>query len=185
MPAGFADSCLDSTGQFVFALGSEICTYVLNGKQTGEYMPNVEVYPVGDSTASGVGTFNFPIEDTPMTGIQGVRIACRPVTSAALAVYGVTNAGSGKYDSFATVWDPVGGQLGTTPTVYLHGAPYPTLVTADPNYAYFAGGGTLYEHVASTFALNGSLAASGSTDLLATAGEVFLVGASSLTCYTP
>ena len=46
-------------------------------------------------------------------------------------------------------------------------------------------GGILYEHVASTFALNASLTAAGSTDLQAIGGMVFLVGGNFMTCYNP
>jgi hypothetical protein len=171
---------------YVFALGTETHNYMLNGEQVGEFMPNVEVYPNDQSTPTGYGTYNFPIEYTPQTGVWGVAIASRPVSSSALAVYGVvTNGGGAQYDSFATVWNPALGLLGISPTVYHHGTSWPTLVAADVNYAYFAGAGILYEHNASTFALNGSLSASGGADLEALFGNVYLVGGNSLTCYTP
>jgi hypothetical protein len=184
-PQAYSAACLDATGQYVFALGSETLEYVYNGQNEGEYMPNVEVYPSGQSLPSGAGTYSFPVEDTFQTGPFGVAIASRPVSTASLAVYGLVTDSTGKYDSFAATWDPVGHVLGSTPTVFLHGSSWPTLVAADSNYAYFAGGGILYEHVASTFALNASLTAAGSTDLQAIGGMVFLVGGNFMTCYNP
>jgi hypothetical protein len=149
-------------------------------------MPNVQVYPYAQASPIGWGTYNFPVENTPYNGVFGLGIASRSVTTSSLAVYGVVSGDITNYDSFATIWNPALSLLAITPTVYLHSSSSPpTLVAADPNHVYFAGGGTLYEHVSSTFALSSSIAATGSTHLLAADGRIFLVGNDSVTCYSP
>ena len=179
---GLQDAVWDPTDAMLFTTGSFAYEYPPN-YTTGEYMPNVFAFSLSSITSPSPSEFeNFPVENTQHTGAEGSRIAYQPSQSGAgpytFCVASPTAGGAHPYDSFAVDWAT------DTLNYYQHTA-HPTLVAADSTYAYFAGGGTLYEHVAATFALNASLTAAGSTDLLATAGKVFLVGTDTLVGFAP